>query len=177
MVILVYGPVANECLMVQMHVSHESDVLYICVSDSCCGFWCSDNIRCVVLMCFFICSSWLKPGSYIKSQHSPKNCHPCFFGSSSSCTTCACRMGSNCSKEVKPAMKFGWLVTKSEWDKVLQTQLHQRETLLRIPTIGFTALTFSGSEPAASYVLQHVIFDSSRAETWLKNNATGWSMQ
>ena len=86
-------------------------------------------------------------------------------------------MGSNCSKEVKPAMNFGWLVTKSEWDKFLQKQLHQRETLLRIPTIGFTALTFSGSEPAASYVLQHVIFDSSRAETWLKNNATGWSMQ
>ena len=30
----VWSCVANECLMVQMHVSYESDVLYICVSDS-----------------------------------------------------------------------------------------------------------------------------------------------
>ena len=29
MVIIVYGPVAKECLMVQMLVSYESDVLYI----------------------------------------------------------------------------------------------------------------------------------------------------
>ena len=124
------------------------------VSDSCGGFLCSDNIRCVVLMCFFICSSWLKPGSYIKSQHSPKNCHPCFFGNSSSRATCACRMGSNCSKEVKPAMKFGWLVTKSA------------ASYIGILTIGFAALTFSGSEPAASYISQHVIFDSSY---WKRN--------
>ena len=41
-------------------------VVALCVSDSCGGFLCSDNIRCVVLMCFSICSSWLKPGSYIK---------------------------------------------------------------------------------------------------------------
>ena len=105
-------------------------------------------------MCFFICSSWLKPGSYIKSQHSPKNCHPCFFGNSSSRATCACRMGSNCSKEVKPAMKFGWLVTKSA------------ASYIGILTIGFAALTFSGSEPAASYISQHVIFDSSY---WKRN--------
>ena len=41
-------------------------VVALCVSDSCGGFLCSDNIRCVVLTCFFICSSWLKPGEHIK---------------------------------------------------------------------------------------------------------------
>ena len=77
-------------------------------------------------------------------------------------------MGSNCSKEVKIPFNIGLSVTKAERDKFMQKQFHQRETLLRlrIPTIGFTALTFSGSEPAASYVSQHAIFDFSY---WRRN--------
>ena len=106
--------------------------------------------------------------SLVHTSSSPKNCHPCFFGNSSSRATCACRMGSNCSKEVKPPFNIGLSVTKAERDKFLQKQFHKRETLLRlrIPTIGFTALTFSGSEPAASYVSQHAIFDFSY---WRRN--------
>ena len=59
----------NECLMVQMHVSYESDVLYACVSDSCGGFL---YMLLQYSMCgsyvFFAGSFWLKLGSDIKCQ-------------------------------------------------------------------------------------------------------------
>lgn len=57
----VWSCVANGCLMVQMHVSYESDVLYICVSDSRGGFL---YMLLQYSMCgsyvFFVGSFWLK---------------------------------------------------------------------------------------------------------------------
>ena len=64
----VWSCVANECLMVQMHVSYESDVLYICVSDSCGGFLYAPTIFDVWFLCFFVGSFWLKLGWDIKCQ-------------------------------------------------------------------------------------------------------------
>ena len=64
----IWSCVANECLMVQMHVSYESDVLYICVSDSCGGFLYAPTIFDVWFLCFFVGSFWLKLGSDIKCQ-------------------------------------------------------------------------------------------------------------
>ena len=65
----IWSCVANECLMVQMHVSYESDVLYIyafpilvvvsymLLQYSMCGSY-----------VFFVGSFWLKLGSDIKCQ-------------------------------------------------------------------------------------------------------------
>ena len=49
----IWSCVANACLMVQMHVSYESDVLYICVSDFCGGFLYAHTLFDVWFLCFF----------------------------------------------------------------------------------------------------------------------------